>query len=294
MTITRRFYFNTVALARSLLIVFLLGSTVLAAPKFVGANWKCQLESLAEVDALVDQVNQKFRNSLTRKQQDSLELCLLVPYVYIDRVRQRLDRRIRVGSQSVGEAAPFRANDAPQYKTTGTVTARMLHSVGCDYVLLGHSDRRNALHERDAWIAAKVAGVLQQPGLGVVWTLGELPWQRRWGRIDAVLRRQLRVATRQMAPEAWSRLVIAYEPVWAIGPGAQPCAPEEAQRILLLLRGYVRQWFGPVAASRCRYTYTGSVDAENCAKYAAYVDGFVVGRAGLNATQLETILRSFG
>lgn len=287
-------YSITVVLAGSLLILFLLGDAVQASPKFIGANWKCQVESLPEVDVLVDQVNHKFRNSLTRVQQDSLELCLLVPYVYIDRVRQRLDRRIRVGSQSVGEAAPVMANNAPQYKTTGTITARMLHSVGCDYVLLGHSDRRNALHEQDAWIAEKVALVLQQPDMGVVLTLGELPSQRRWGRTDAVLRRQLRMATRHIPLDAWHRIVVAYEPVWAIGPGAKPCAPEEALRILSLLRGYVRQWFGPAAANSCRFTYTGSVDAENCANYATYVDGFVVGRAGLNATQLETILCSFG
>jgi triosephosphate isomerase (TIM) len=288
--IMRGFYFKTAVLAGSLLL--LLGDAAQAAPKFVGANWKCQLESLSQVDALVDQVNQKFRNSLTRTQQDDLELCLLVPYVYIDRVRQRLDRRIRVGSQSVGEAVG--AHQDSRDKTTGTVTARMLHSVGCDYVLLGHSDRRNTLHEPDALIADKVAGALQQPGMGVVLTLGELPWQRRWGRTDAVLRRQLRVATRPIPLDTWSRIVVAYEPVWAIGPGARPCAPEEAQRILSLLRQYVHQWYGPVAAAMCRFTYTGSVDAENCAQYADHVDGFVVGRAGLNATQLATILRSFG
>ena len=109
-----------------------------------------------------------------------------------------------------------------------------------------------------------------------------------------MLRKQLRVATRDIPSESWGSIVIAYEPVWAVGAGATPCSPEEAQRVLAALREYIRQCAGAEAADACRLTYTGSVNEENAAEYACLsaVDGFVVGRAGLDASKLRTIIRT--
>ena len=261
--------------------------------KFIGANWKCNIETVHDVDHLVSDINKKY-NLLSKVDQQNVELCVLVPYVFIDRVRQKLNHKVLVGSQNVYEAAPILANQAPQYKNTGTVTTSMLEAVGCDWVLLGHSDRRNNLHEKDEWIGEKVRMVLDSNKMGVVLTIGELLSQRQWGQTLSTLKNQLKIATQHVRLHEWHRIVIAYEPVWAIGDGAQPCSPEEAQNILSTLRSYISKWYGIDAASACRFTYTGSVDDQNCLYYSSLpdVDGFVVGRAGLDAHKLNTIIRS--
>jgi triosephosphate isomerase len=261
--------------------------------KFIGANWKCNLESVHDVDRLVSDMNRKY-NLLSKKEQQNVELCVLVPYVFIDRVRRKLNPHLLVGSQNIYEAAPIVAENAQQYKNTGTVTTNMLQTVGCDWVLLGHSDRRNNLNEKDQWIGEKVRLVLNSDKMGVVLTVGELLSQRQWGQTLATLKNQLKVATQYVQSHEWHRVVVAYEPVWAIGDGAQPCSPEEAQQILSTLRSYITEWHGSNAATSCRFTYTGSVDDKNCLSYSTLpdVDGFVVGRAGLDATKLNTIIRS--
>lgn len=252
---------------------------------FIGANWKCNLQTVDQVDALVQQLNQMWR-SLPKQQTDVVELCVHPPYVYLDRVRQALASTLGVGSQNVYDAnGPFGGH-------TGTTTPQMIQSLGCNYVLLGHSDRRNQLGETDDLIATKVDAVLQA-GLGLCLTMGERTWQRQFGLTDFILHLQFQKATQSVPSEAWSRIVIAYEPVWSIGEGATPCSPAEAQRILAKVRQWIRQKAGPEASQACRLTYTGSVNEKNAADYAGLsdVDGFVVGRAGLDAKKLQTIIQ---
>ena len=252
-------------------------------PLFLGANWKCSLEDAASVDALVDDLNAMRRADDGADGGAQLELCVNPPHVFLDRVRARLDARVRVGAQH----ADARAN-------TGATTAAMLKAVGVDWVLLGHSDRRNVLGEGDALIAAAAAECLAA-GLGINLTLGETAAQRAAGDALPTLRRQLAAAAAAV-PSArdWARVVLAYEPVWAIGPGATPCEAPEAQRVCGALRQWVREHAGDAAAASCRVAYTGSVSEENARGYAALadVDGFVVGRAGLDASKLGAIARA--
>jgi triosephosphate isomerase len=181
----------------------------------------------------------------------------------------------------------------PNIGNTGTTTAKMLRSLGCSSVLLGHSDRRNNLYETDELISDKLKKALSA-GLGVTLTIGELPYQRRWGLALVALRKQLSVAMKGIEPDEWNRIVIAYEPVWAVGEGATPCSPEEAQRIGSYLRRLITKRVSPDAAAACRLTYTGSVNEKNAAEYASLedVDGFVVGRAGLDTTSLRSIIHT--
>jgi triosephosphate isomerase len=254
--------------------------------KFLGANWKCSLETTEEVDELIDDLNRMW-GSLSSSEQSAVELCVNPPFVFVDRVRSRLTKDISVGSQNVFDArGPNRGN-------TGATTTKMLRAVGCDWVLLGHSDRRNSLGETDQLISDKVRLALEA-GMGVTLTIGELQTQRQWGRALATLRKQLRVASKSIKADEWHRIVVAYEPVWAVGEGATPCSPEEAQRINAALRAFIRKRVSADAAAACRLTYTGSVNEENAAAYAslADVDGFVVGRAGLDTTKLRSIIRT--
>mmetsp|Transcript_21110 Transcript_21110/g.25951 ORF Transcript_21110/g.25951 Transcript_21110/m.25951 type:complete len:326 (-) Transcript_21110:372-1349(-) len=253
---------------------------------FLAANWKCKLEDTIEVDALCDNLNQMWEN-LGADEKNKVELCVNPPFVFLDRVRSRLTKEISVGSQNVYDAR------GPNTGNTGANTPKMLHSVGTEWVLLGHSDRRNNLGEKDILISDKVKKSLAA-GLGVILTIGELPMQRKLGRALATLRKQLGAAMEGISSDEWHRIVIAYEPVWAVGEGATPCSPEEAQRINFMLRSFIAKRVNEDAAQTCRLTYTGSVNEENAASYAslADVDGFVVGRAGLDANKLRSIIQT--
>lgn len=252
---------------------------------FVGANWKCSIESVDAADALVAKINDAWKANAGLL--SHVEVCLYTPYVFLDRVRKKLNfATASVGSQNAWEAAPG-------FLSTGMVTANMLESVGCRWVLLGHSDRRNSLGETDTLIAEKVAKCLQA-GLCVNLTIGETHKVRETVGADgatAVLLEQLAVAAAGIPTDAWDRVAVAYEPVWAIGDGAVPCSPEETQRILSALRTWIRDQAGSDAAENCRLLYTGSVNEANAEDYAklSEVDGFVVGRAGLDAAKLSSI-----
>jgi triosephosphate isomerase len=169
----------------------------------------------------------------------------------------------------------------------------MLRAVGCDWVLLGHSDRRNSLGETDELISDKVSKALEA-GMGVTLTIGELLNQRREGLADATLQKQLGAAMDAIKPDDWHRIVVAYEPVWAVGEGASPCSPIEAQRINAELRKFITERVSADAAAACRLTYTGSVNDKNAMAYASLedVDGFVVGRAGLDMAKLRSIIQT--
>ena len=280
-----------VALIPTKMVLVVAGSFPPNNKKFLSANWKGSLETIHEVDALVDELNHMWRSRLGRDEKQAVELCVHPPYCFLDRVRSRLDQGIRVGSQSVFDARG--PNAVPG--NTGSITPNMLQAVGCDWVLLGHSDRRNNLGETNPLIADKLRKTLDS-GLSVTLTIGERTGQRRWGLALHTLRKQLAVAAQQIQPDEWHRIVIAYEPVWAIGEGATPCSPKEAQRIHAALRKFITNKVSAEAAANCRLVYTGSVNEENAASYAHCkdVDGFVVGRAGLDTNKLVMIFRTLG
>lgn len=265
-------------------------STIHKKHLFIGCNWKGTCETLREVDDLVRGLNLMWR-SLDSKTKSTVEICVYPPYVYMDRVRSELHNDFGVGSQNVLEA--LRGNGNIDAKNTGTVTPNMLQSVHCDWILLGHSDRRNNLNESDNLIAEKMATIFTTTKMGVTLTIGEKKLQHQLGRTWATLQQQLRVACHSIPIDAcWDRLVIAYEPVWAVGEGATPCSPVEAHLVLNQIRHWIREEFGEHAADACRIVYTGSVTPENAATYAGGVDGFVVGRAGMDPVKLKQILQA--
>lgn len=255
-----------------------------ASKLFLGANWKCVIESKEDVDKQCQNLNQMW-STLSEQEKNSTELCVNPPFVYIDRVRAALDADIKVGSQNALDAR------GPDRKNTGATTMKMLRSVGVDWVLLGHSDRRNNLGETNRLIASKVSAALQE-GMGVTLTVGELKWQRNMGLALRTLRKQLGIVSKVIPNDSWGRIIVAYEPVWAVGEGSVPCSPKEAQRINASLKKFVRERVGAEAAESCRFTYTGSVNELNAEQYAKLpdVDGFVVGRAGLDTIKLKSII----
>lgn len=250
---------------------------------FVGANWKCSLESVEQVDQLLSSIATAV--SAETKGLAGLELCIFAPYVFLERARRILPTEIRVGSQNAWDAAEG-------FACTGVVTSSMLKGIGCDWVLLGHSDRRNVLGESHDLISQKVRRCLES-GLKVNITIGEKKEAREKGQELQVLQEQLESVAKAVPADAWDRMAVAYEPVWAVGEGAVPCEPNEAQRVHSALRQWLKEKFGE-NTSKCLFLYTGSVNESNAEHYAALpdVDGFVVGRAGLDVEKLSAICRT--
>lgn len=255
---------------------------------FVGCNWKCGLETSAQVDLFVRQLNEAWRHNTSILRET--ELCVFPPFVYLDKVRSALDPGMHVGSQNSEDALPDHAASGEVRKLTGTVTARMLQSIGCKWVLLGHSDRRNVIGESDVLIAEKVVRCLEM-GLHVNLTVGESLQARQAGIAIPTLLRQFGLAAAHVQQSWWDRIVVAYEPVWAIGKDAVACSPREAQLVLAALRGWLRDHVNASAAETCRFVYTGSISEYNVHEYTHLpdLDGFVVGRAGNDVTALMSV-----
>eukprot|EP00751_Fragilariopsis_kerguelensis_P020459 CAMPEP_0170886664 /NCGR_PEP_ID=MMETSP0734-20130129/36960_1 /TAXON_ID=186038 /ORGANISM="Fragilariopsis kerguelensis, Strain L26-C5" /LENGTH=222 /DNA_ID=CAMNT_0011273011 /DNA_START=1 /DNA_END=666 /DNA_ORIENTATION=+ len=184
---------------------------------FVATNWKCSIESPVETDKLVDSMNDEWAK-LDVEIKNAVELSVHPPYVFLDRVRQKLDPAIAVGSQNVYDS------NFPNKGNTAATTTAMLSNLSIQWILLGHSDRRNNLGEDDALLAEK-ATLAMKEGLGIVLTIGEKKDQREAGEALVVLQKQLGTVAAAIPndEETWSRVVLAYEPVWAVGEGATPC-----------------------------------------------------------------------
>ncbi len=175
---------------------------------------------------------------------------------------------------------------------TGEVSPAMLVDVGCRYVILGHSERRHKLGESDAFINRKVHAALAA-GLHVILCLGETLEERQANRTEAVLDAQLTGSLAGLDAAALRHVVLAYEPVWAIGTGKN-ATPEQAQQVHAFIRGRIRQCFGENSASALPIQYGGSVKPDNAATlfHQADVDGGLIGGASLNADQFLAIVRA--
>lgn len=199
-----------------------------------------------------------------------------------------------VGASVRGSAVQLGAQNlyfAPQGAFTGEVCGDMLNDVGCRWVLVGHSERRQFFGEHDELLAKKVAAGLQH-GLKVVLCVGELLSERQSGQTEAVLEKQLS-GLAQVSAEQMANIVIAYEPVWAIGTGVT-ASTEQAQQAHAFLRGQLKSKYGEAVASATRILYGGSVKADNALELLSQpdVDGALVGGASLKADSFIAIIEA--
>jgi len=173
---------------------------------------------------------------------------------------------------------------------TGEVSASMLVDVGCTYVIIGHSERRQYFGETDETVAKKVAAALQA-GLRPIVCIGESLAQRQAGETLAVLERQVQHGLAACQSAAMSQVVLAYEPLWAIGTGVT-ATPSQAQEVHGFLRTLLTQVWGESVAPTVRIQYGGSVRPENIAALMAEpdIDGALVGGASLDAVSFAQIL----
>ncbi len=175
---------------------------------------------------------------------------------------------------------------------TGEVSPLMLRDCGATSVLCGHSERRHVLHEGDDMVSAKVRASLAA-GLAVVLCVGEKLEQRVTGQTDTVNERQVRLGLREVAPENLARIVIAYEPVWAIGTG-KVASPDDAQDAHAKIRAVVADIYSDQHAAALRVIYGGSVTAQNATGLFVMpdIDGGLIGGASLKADEFGQIVRA--
>jgi triosephosphate isomerase len=175
---------------------------------------------------------------------------------------------------------------------TGEVSAAMVREAGAEYVILGHSERRTLFGETDQAVNKKVHAAIAA-GLEVILCIGETLAQRDAGQTLEVLDLQLQRGLDGITPDQVQTLVVAYEPVWAIGTGRN-ATPEQAQEAHAHIRGRLRSWFGADAAERCRVLYGGSVKPDNAANLLSQqdIDGALVGGASLDVAGFAKIVRA--
>lgn len=241
-------------------------------PLVIG-NWKCH-GSRAWIGGFVPACVE----ALTDLQGVQVALC--PSFVHLPDTGAHLaGTSVALGAQDVGAAGPG--------AHTGEVAAAMLVELGCRYVIVGHSERRADQGESDALVAAKCVAALEA-GLVPIVCVGERLDEREDGRTEAVVRRQLGAVLDRVGSARLSGVVLAYEPVWAIGTG-RTASPAQAQAVHALLRAELGD-----AAEQVRILYGGSVKPDNAAALFAQpdVDGGLIGGASLEVQQFTAICRA--
>ncbi len=175
---------------------------------------------------------------------------------------------------------------------TGEVSASMLKSVGCEYVILGHSERRNIFGESDEMINKKILKALEA-GLKPIFCVGELLEQREAGTTKDVVKKQIESGLKDVHPSKINDIIIAYEPVWAIGTG-KTATSAQAQEVHEFIRSLVEKLFSSEAAGKIIIQYGGSVKPENSGELLSQkdIDGALVGGACLKADSFLSIIAS--
>lgn len=243
----------------------------------VAGNWKMN-GSLSSIRNLLEELKQGVSD--TR----AVEVAVFPPFVYLGEVQRLLaDTSIRWGAQNLSEhqSGAF----------TGEVSVSMLVDFGCDYVLVGHSERRTLFDETDAIVAKKFTEA-RRAGLKPMLCIGETLEEREQGATNAVVTRQLDAVLEVEGIEGFRDAIIAYEPVWAIGTG-KTATPDQAQEVHAFIRGKIAESDAKIAGS-VPILYGGSVKGSNAAELFAMpdIDGGLVGGASLDAQEFLRIIKA--
>ncbi len=250
----------------------------------IAGNWKMNYTHLEAIG-----LTQKLAFSLTPQQCAAAEVALLPPFISLRSVQTLID----------GDGMPFRygAQDLSPHDSgayTGDVSGPMLAKLGCTYVVVGHSERREYHHEDDALVNSKVTAAYKHE-LTPILCVGETLEVRQAGEQIAHTTAQLTAALEGVSAEQARTLVVAYEPVWAIGTG-EVATPDDAQEVCAALREQLATRYDADVAAAVRILYGGSVKAANAADILARddVDGALVGGASLDPEEFSAICITAG
>jgi triosephosphate isomerase len=247
-------------------------------PTIVAGNWKMNKD--------YEEGRQLALDLVAGLQPSEVKVILGTPYIHLKGVAHIISgiNNLHLSAQNCHQ------EDSGAY--TGEVSVDMLKSVGCDYVILGHSERREFFGEDDQLIGAKVRKVLSK-GLLPIYCCGEQLPVREAGEHEKLVGEQVRTALFDLSAEDISKVVIAYEPVWAIGTG-KTASPEQAQEMHAYIRGLIRGQYGDEVAEGIPILYGGSVKPGNAAEIFGQsdVDGGLIGGASLKADDFLAIVKA--
>ncbi|ADG83544.1 triosephosphate isomerase [Thermincola ferriacetica] len=243
----------------------------------IAGNWK-MFKTVEEAIALVSELSKKVQDV------EGVEIVVCPPFTALDAVNEVLnDSQIVTGAQNM-----FWAKEGAY---TGEVSPVMIKNVGCKYVILGHSERREYFGETDETINKKIKSAFEHALIPIL-CVGEKLEQREAGLTEQVVRTQTEGALAGIPAGQVSQLVIAYEPVWAIGTG-KTASDEDAQKVVAYIRKVIAELYEADTAQQVRILYGGSVKPENIAGLMKQpdIDGALVGGASLDAESFARIVR---
>ncbi|KAL4930938.1 triose-phosphate isomerase TPI1 [Aspergillus undulatus] len=240
---------------------------------FVGGNFK--------MNGNAESTTSIIKNLNSANLDSSSEVVVSPPALYLLLAREVADEKIGVAAQNVF--------DKPNGAFTGEISVQQLSEAKINWTILGHSERRVILKESDEFIARKTKAAIDG-GLSVIFCIGETLEEREANKTIDVVTRQLNAAAKELSKDQWTKVVIAYEPVWAIGTG-KVATTQQAQEVHAAIRKWLGDAISGEAAENTRIIYGGSVSEKNCKELAkeADVDGFLVGGASLKPAFVDIV-----
>lgn len=246
-------------------------------PIIIG-NWKMNL-SCEDARRLLIEI----RQGLDLIKNEEIDIVICPTFLQIPLLKVLFRGNIKLGAQDVfwEEKGAF----------TGEISCQQLKEFGCSYVILGHSERRNNLGETDEMVAKKVKAATSNSLFPII-CLGESAKERKEGQTEKKILSQLESFLNKLSVQEVKKIIIAYEPIWAIGTG-QACAAKDAQTCALLIRQVIGKKFGEDIAKRIRIVYGGSVSPQNIEGFVSVseIDGALVGSESLSANSFVNIIR---
>lgn len=248
--------------------------------KIVAGNWKMNLEYAEGISLFSEIVN------MVRDEKKGDQLAIIcAPYIHLNSLAQLGGNIVSIGAQNCHQ------KESGAY--TGEISAKMIKSVGCEYVIIGHSERRQYFAESDELLAQKTNIALEN-GLTPIFCIGETLDERNNGSYFDVLKSQLVNGIFGLTAAEFGKTVIAYEPVWAIGTGLTATS-EQAQEVHAFIRKEIAAKYGAETAENTTILYGGSCNPKNAAELFAQadIDGGLIGGASLKSRDFVDIVKTF-
>jgi triosephosphate isomerase (TIM) len=249
--------------------------------KIVAGNWKMNMD-LAEGLKFAGTIDKYFKENPS----DKATVILCPPFIHLAGMNEVLKHgKVALGAQNCASEA------SGAY--TGEISAWMVKSTGAQYVIIGHSERRSYYHEDDKLLNKKTLLAINS-GLKVIFCVGEVKSEREEGQHFLIVRRQLEEGLFSLTEEQMDMIVIAYEPVWAIGTGLT-ASPDQAQEMHKFIREQVKEKYGNDCAKKLPILYGGSCKPSNAAEIFSKpdVDGGLIGGAALKKEDFTAIVEAF-
>jgi len=246
--------------------------------KFIIANWKCNPSTEKKAKQLFLSVKKGL------KKKENIEVVICPPFCYLPVINTNLSF-LKLGAQNCF------FEDKGAY--TGEVSCEMLKSLKCKYVIIGHSERRKIFGETDEIINKKIRKALKF-GLEPIFCIGETLEEKQQNNTFKILEKQIKKGLEKVSKKEIQKIIIAYEPIWAIGSD-NPCEEDQAMTVALFIRKFISRLYNKQIAKKIRILYGGSTNSQNASNYLrnSEIQGLLVGGASLQAKEFIKMIKTF-